>query len=131
MNLKTQKLVGAESTVAVMDEQGVDKSVVFGFPWRTFDTVKQNNDYIIEAISRYPDQLIGFCCVNAFHAKAANEVERCLDNGMQGVGELGFYGSGIDDAALDMLAPIMALCLEKNRPILIHTNEPVGHMYPG
>ena len=128
---ENSKLVGPASTVAVMDEQGVDKSVVFGFPWRTFDTMKTNNDCVLEAVSTYPDRLIGFCCVNAADENAPKEVERCLDNGMSGVGELGFYGSGIDEAALDKLDPIMALCREKNCVIMVHTNEPVGHMYPG
>jgi len=29
------------------------------------------------------------------------------------------------------LTPVMEICLKRNVPILIHTNEPVGHMYPG
>jgi uncharacterized protein len=29
------------------------------------------------------------------------------------------------------LAPLMALCLAKGMMALIHTNEPVGHLYPG
>ena len=125
------KLVVAESTISVMDDQGVDKSVVFGFPWRKFDTVRANNDYVLEAVSKYPDRLAGFCCVNPSADEAAAEVERCLDAGMAGVGELGFYGSGIDAEALDRLDPVMAICREKDKVIMIHTNEPVGHMYPG
>ena len=40
------KLVGADETLAMMDAQGVDKSVIFGFPWRTADTFKMNNTRI-------------------------------------------------------------------------------------
>jgi hypothetical protein len=29
------------------------------------------------------------------------------------------------------MAPIMELCRERGRPVLIHTNEPIGHAYPG
>jgi hypothetical protein len=125
------KLVGASDLVRAMDDQGVDQSVVFGFPWIRMETARQNNDYILEAVSRYPDRLIGFCCVDAFQVEAAREVERCLEAGITGVGELAFYGSGIDEKALDRLSPIMDLCREKNRVVLIHTNEPVGHIYPG
>jgi len=124
-------LVGATDLVKVMDDQGVDKSVVFGFPWIHMETAKQNNDYILEAVSRFPGRLIGFCCVDAFHEGATREVERCIEAGITGVGELAFYGSGIDEEALKRLSPIMDLCLEKKRVVLIHTNEPVGHMYPG
>jgi hypothetical protein len=48
------------------------------------------------------------------------------------VGELAFYLSGIDDSALEKLTDIMAVLREKgNLPCMIHTNEPVGHAYPG
>ena len=43
----------------------------------------------------------------------------------------GLYKSGIDDEALDVMAPVMDLCREANAPVIIHTNEPVGHYYPG
>jgi uncharacterized protein len=125
------RLAGAKEVVAAMDDQGVDRSVVFGFPFRNFDMVKENNDYVLEAVARFPDRLIGFCCVDPAHAKAANEVERCLNSGCMGVGELAFYGKGIDETALALLDPVMTACREKNRVVLIHTNEPVGHLYPG
>lgn len=56
---------------------------------------------------------------------------RCIAGGLSGVGELAFYETGIVCEARDSLAPIMAICEEKNLPVMIHTNEPVGHMYPG
>ncbi|MFO7964421.1 MAG: amidohydrolase family protein [Desulfobacterales bacterium] len=125
------KLAGAEDTIAAMDEAGVDRSVIFGFPWRNPETVRQNNDYVLSAVQRYPDRLIGFCCVNPARRDAADEVNRCLRAGCAGVGELAFYGGGIDAAALEMLAPVMEACRSHNVIALIHTNEPIGHMYPG
>jgi uncharacterized protein len=128
---ETAKIVGADKIVAAMDEQGVDKSVVFGFPWRSPQTTRQHNDYIIEAVNRYPKRLIGFACVDPFDNTAPEEVERCLSAGLTGVGELAFYESGIDEAAQDRLEPIMASARARSVPVLIHTNEPVGHLYPG
>ncbi|GBC62791.1 amidohydrolase [Desulfonema ishimotonii] len=125
------RLVGAEDALAMMDEQGVDKSVVFGFPWQDADTFRRENDYILEVVQKYPDRLIGLCCFDALNRAAAAETARCLDAGLSGVGELAFYENGIDEAARNALEPIMAICREKACPILIHTNEPVGHMYPG
>ncbi len=124
-------LVGAADIVAMMDEQGVDKSVIFGFPWQNIETCRINNDYIIEAVGRYPERLIGFCCVDPLHPEAAAEVERCLQAGLQGVGELAFYTSGIDSRCLASLDPIMALARRFDCPVMLHTNEPVGHQYPG
>ena len=125
------KLVSAENIVAMMDEQGVDLSVVFGFPWRNPDTCRLNNDYVIDAVSRYPDRLRGLCCVDSLNPEAAQEVRRCLDAGLSGVGELAFYGCGIDGQCQLSLDPIMALCREHSVPVLLHTNEEVGHIYPG
>jgi uncharacterized protein len=125
------KLAGADEIISDMDQNGVDISVIFGFPWRQSKIFKQNNEYILEAVTRYPKRLIGFCCVDPFHKEAAGEAARCLSDGLSGIGELAFYQSGFDENTLAHLAPLMALCHEKNAPILIHTNEPVGHLYPG
>ena len=124
-------LVGAEHLLERMDVDGVDKSVVFGFPWRSADIFKAHNDYIMEAVQQYPDRLIGLGCFDAGHPEGPNEAERCLAAGLSGIGELAFYRSGIDKAARDGLAPIMDACLGRNAPVMIHTNEPVGHIYPG
>lgn len=126
------KLCGAGDLVATMDEQNVDVSVVFGFPWKSGDLARKNNDYIVEAVSMYPDRLRGFACFDLEWKGAADEAQRCIELGLSGVGELAFYLSGIDDRALDQLEPVMDVCLSAgNLPVMIHTNEPVGHYYPG
>ena len=126
------KLVGVEDLISTMDDQGVDVSVVFGFPWKSPDLMRRNNDYIIDAVIKYPDRLKGFACFDLLFDGAAKETERCLDAGLCGVGELAFYLSGIDGDALDRLEPIMEICQKRgNLPVMVHTNEPVGHYYPG
>ncbi len=128
---RASKLVGAKEIIEMMDEQGVDKSVIFGFPWKKTETFKMHNDYIMEAAARYPDRLIGLCCFDAYHKDAPGEAERCLDEGLSGIGELAFYEAGINERELDRLRPLMNICRERDKVILIHTNEPVGHVYPG
>lgn len=126
------RMIGAEDMLRSMDEHGVDISVVFGFPWFNPETCRHHNDYIIESARRWPDRLKGFCCVNPYAEGAEKEVERCLAAGLSGVGELAFYqAGGITEDTIARLAPIMEQCREKNLPVLIHTNEPVGHQYPG
>lgn len=125
------RLVGASELLAAMDENGVDRSVVFGFPWQRPELFKMHNDCITEAAQKHPGRLIGFGCFDPLSRDAAREAERCLDGGLSGIGELAFYGSGIDQEALDRLAPVMEICRERKRPVLIHTNEPIGHAYPG
>ncbi len=125
------RLAGAEDLIAVMDENGIDKAVTFGFPWENPETAKRHNDYILSAQQDYPGRLIGLGCMGMYTPEAAAEAERCLTAGLQGIGELAFYQAGLDRDALDRLSPIMALCRENDKPVLIHTNEPVGHVYPG
>lgn len=125
-------MAGFEDVISVMDEQAVDVSVVCGFPWHDPDLVKENNDYVLEAMAAYPDRLRGLACFDGMLSSAARETERCLEAGMAGVGELAFYLSGIDTEALAHLEPVMAVLRENgNPPCMIHTNEPVGHVYPG
>jgi predicted TIM-barrel fold metal-dependent hydrolase len=125
------RLVGSAELLAAMDADGVDRAVVFGFPWRQPELFRRHNDFVMEAVRAHPNRLVGFGCFDPLAAGAAEEAERCLDSGLSGIGELAFYGSGIDDACLDALAPVMDACRRRNRPVLLHTNEPVGHAYPG
>lgn len=124
-------MIGARGLIETMDEEGVDRSVVFGFPWRSAERFRRQNDYVMEAVAAHPDRLIGMACFDADHPEAAQETRRCLEGGLSGVGELAFYETGITADKLDRLEPVMALCREKDVPVLIHTNEPVGHAYPG
>ena len=114
-----------------MNEQGIDRSVVFGFPWENSDTFKRHNDYIIESVNRYPDRLTGFSCFSPFSQQAAREAERCFEAGLSGVGELATYGYGLSSRFLDSIKDLMSLCARLDAPLLLHTNEPVGHFYPG
>lgn len=125
------KLVGTKKLIGSMNEQGVDKSVVFGFPWTDQDKIKTHNDYIMESVAKNPQRLIGLCCLGPSFNGAAKEVLRCAEGGLSGVGELAFYQSGIDKEILKKLNPLMKICQDKDFPVLIHTNEPVGHDYPG
>ena len=126
------KLIGARKMLAAMDENRVNRAVIFGFPWKSSKTYKRHNDYIREVVGRYPDRFIGLGCFDPFCKTAEKEAQRCLQqNGLSGIGELAFYEGGIENSALKRLAPIMAICRDQNRPIMIHTNEPIGHSYPG
>jgi len=125
------RLSGVSELLRTMDEEEVDRSVIFGFPWEKKDHFRRHNDYILESVHRYPERLIGFCSFSCFSSDAPGEVERCLQAGLSGVGELADYGSGFSIEMIDRLREVMALCSERNAPVLFHTNEPVGHTYPG
>jgi len=124
-------MASADDVVAMMDEQSVDVAVVCGFPWSDLDTCRMNNDTVLDAVARYPDRLKGLVCFDPFTPGFEREVARCMAAGLSGAGELAFYRSGIDKTCRDRLAPAMEICREYDRPVMIHTNEPVGHQYPG
>ncbi len=128
---RKSKIITAEEIIDAMDENGIDKSVVFGFPWKEEKNYRMNNDYVIEAVKRFPDRLIGFACVDPFAKDAEKEVLRCVEEGLKGVGEIAFYESDITEEITDRLKGIMEICKEFDIPFLLHTNEPVGHRYPG
>ncbi len=126
------RLLGAAEMLASMDAEQVDKSVIFGFPWRNEALFKRHNDYIGEVVNRYPERFIGLGCFDPFSDGAAEETLRCLnETGLSGIGELAFYQTGIDKVSLAKLEPVMEICRNRNLPVLIHTNEPIGHQYPG
>lgn len=131
-NSPRAKISTIAELIDTMDIHGVDISVVSGFPWRNPDVAQKNNDTLLEAVQAYPDRIKGLACFDLGWEGAADEAIRCMDAGLSGVGELAFYLSGIDANALSLLEPVMAALRENgNRPCMIHTNEPVGHPYPG
>lgn len=125
------RLTGISGLLENMDNEEVAKSVVFGFPWKKTDHYRRHNDYVIEAVQKNPDRLIGFCTFDPMSPDASREAERCLEAGLAGVGEIAVYEYDFSRDVIDRLQDIMDLCVDKDVPILIHTNEPVGHIYPG
>jgi predicted TIM-barrel fold metal-dependent hydrolase len=126
------RLIGAREMLASMDDSRVDKTVVFGFPWKDSLHYKQHNDYISEVVSRYPQRFIGLGCFDPFSEGVVEEARGCLQKGgLSGIGELAFYQNGIENSSLSRLEPVMEICRGLDLPVLIHTNEPIGHSYPG
>jgi predicted TIM-barrel fold metal-dependent hydrolase len=125
------RVAGASELLRNMDEEGVHRSVIFGFPWENEEHYRRHNDYVIESVQRHPDRLIGFCSFSPLSVGGAREVERCLQSGLSGVGELAVYGHGLSSRVTEGLEDVMALCARFEVPLLLHTNEPVGHIYAG
>jgi len=125
------RLAGVAELLQHMDEAGIGKSVIFGFPWQDRDLAKQHNDYVLESVHRHPDRLVGLGCFSPLMREAEKETERCLKGGLAGVGELAVYGDGLTAEVSDLLEEVMAITLDHGAIVLMHTNEPVGHQYPG
>jgi hypothetical protein len=114
-----------------MDRAEIDRVALMGEYRRRHEGCIEANDEAIELMRRHPDRVIAFAMVQPKAGKAAlDELARCVDAGMRGVGELGPYGQGyrLDDP--DFLAVVEA-CIRYNIPINLHANEEVGRYYAG
>lgn len=126
------KIVTADELVANMDWEGIDISVVLNIGWSNHELCLETNDYIMDAIARYPDRLVGFCAVQPLAGdKALVELQRCIQGGVRGIGELRCDTQGFDLSDRATMEPILHTAVENNLIFLTHSSEPVGHTYPG
>lgn len=124
-------MVSVEQAIAEMDRDGVEKAVIAGWPWQAHDACVEHNTWAMAVAHQHPDRFAALAVIQPAAGQAAvREVERCLDGGMAGVGELNADGQGfrLDSSGAMTVARV---CAERGAPLLLHTNEPVGHVYPG
>jgi predicted TIM-barrel fold metal-dependent hydrolase len=126
------KIASAEELIASMDECGIDASVLLSAGWDTNETCRLTNDYVLESAARYPKRLIPFCVVQPKAGDAAvRELERCVQGGARGIGEMRSDSQGYDLCDKKLMEPIVEVALRHNLIYLTHASEPVGHVYPG
>jgi uncharacterized protein len=125
------KLAKAESLLEAMERDGVDRAVVFGFPWQRSDLMMRHNDYVLESAAKYAPALIPLGCVDPLGSGSLREAERCLALGARGLGELAIYGPVDEQIALRCFDDLIECCKMLDGIMLVHANEPVGHSYPG
>lgn len=125
-------LIDADDLLATMDLSGVAHSVVCGFPWRDLGLCRLCNDALAERAAASAGRLSWLAAVPPhLGPAAAAEADRCLALGAVGLGEANADAQGFDLAAPAPLSPVVEVCLARDRPLLLHASEPVGHAYPG
>ena len=125
------KFATGEDVVAMMDTCGIDLSVVFGFGFRDQGLCRYVNDYAADVARRHPGRLLGYMALSPNAEGLEREMDRAMGLGLSGVGELFPDGQRFaleDEAETRLLGGLLA---ERNLPVMIHSNEPVGHYYPG
>ncbi len=127
------KMATVDDLIGSMEANGIDYSVVFGFPWRSEQNMARHNDYVVESAARYPDRLIPLACLDLFSPNCIYEAQRRRSGeGVAGFGELAIYSaSGKLDIAMENFRALADLCMESGAILLAHANEPIGHVYPG
>ena len=120
-----------ERMIDDMDAAGIDRVVVMAEYRLRHESCIERNEQALRIIRRYPERVTAFACIQPKAGQAAlEELQRCLDGGMLGVGELNPYGQGHTLADPDFLA-MVEMCIERDVPLNLHVSEEVGHYYPG
>ncbi|GAC1462248.1 MAG: amidohydrolase family protein [Ktedonobacteraceae bacterium] len=122
----------AEDLIAEMDRSGVDISLTCSFGWRDAGLIEETNNYVIDAMQRYPARLRGMAVLQpTVGEQAVYELERCAHAGMIGLGELMPHGQGYKLSDIALLTPLIEVVRHHHLVVLSHCSEPVGHIYPG
>ena len=126
-----QGWVTAETMLRDMDEAGLERVVLVGEYFRQHNNCVQRNNQAIEIVRRWPDRVLALAVIQPHAGQAAlDELDRCLDNGLVGMGELNPYaqGFGLGDPAFLRLAE---RCIERDVPMNLHVSEEIGGYYLG
>jgi predicted TIM-barrel fold metal-dependent hydrolase len=125
-------IVSAEELLASMDAAGIAQSIVCGFPWHDPGICREHNDYLATACAASAGRLVWLGTLSpTFDRHAADEAERCFNQGAIGIGELNADAQRFDLSSTIHLAPVVDVCVTYDRPLMLHATEPVGHSYPG
>jgi len=121
----------AEDVIKQMETDHIDQSWIFGFAFDDMGLCRECNDYVMEALKRYPGKLKGLGTVNPVAHGLEEEVTRCKEAGFIGLGEFFPEGQGFDMTDARQTWKIAGLADELDLYLLFHSAEPVGHQYGG
>ena len=120
-----------EDLIASMDKAGVDISITVGWPWASNEICAEHNDYLAESAIRYPDRIRWLGIVNPAADGAINEITRCVDMDACGFGEINADGQNFSWSQREHYQDVITAIAARGLPVMTHTSEPVGHIYPG
>jgi predicted TIM-barrel fold metal-dependent hydrolase len=126
------RMAGVEELISVMDRSGVEKSVICGFSWSDPGLCALHNEYLLESAAKHSRRLIVFLSLPLTNSEwSLRELERGIKEGARGVGEIAFYHHEMTSQDIDAMKPVLTLMEKRGIPLLLHTNEILGHPYPG
>jgi len=126
-----QETITSEDLVKNMDLNNIKKSIILGYGWTNFNLLQESNNYNLNSFQENPEKLIPFCSINPKFKENIYELERCINLGAKGAGEIHPSVQNLDIENEFIWDDSLKLLRENSLPILIHASEPVGHLYPG
>ena len=126
------RMASVDELIGAMDDAEIEHSVIMGVGWSDRAAAQKANDCLIESVLKHPGRFTGLASVSpAWGEEALEELDRCVNAGLRGVGELHPDTQGFDIADHDTMAPVMDMAIQRGLIVLSHASEPVGHLYPG
>ena len=120
-----------ERMIADMDKAGIDKVIIVGEYFRQHEACVARNNQAIELVKRHPNRVLALATLQpAAGQHAIDELKRCLDAGLHGVGELNPYAQGVDLLSRPFLRLTEAI-VEADVPLNLHVSEEIGGYYLG
>jgi len=130
-NQTEQGFVTAERMVEDMDAAGVAQAWLQAGYRQSGPGSREANDTVLGLAERFPGRIVPFVGINPAEGDAAiAELDRCVDRGARGVGELNPYAQSctLDGPEMHRLAEA---CAERGLPMTLHMSEEVGRFYFG
>ncbi len=115
-----------DTLLADMDRAGVQACVMLGWYWERQETCDLQNAWYLEWSRRHPKRLIGFAAVQPAGGRRSLEaLERALDAGLCGVGELlpQAQGFDVDDP---VFRRVVEMAAARRIPITLHATDPAS-----
>lgn len=125
------KLTTERELLESMAAAGIQRSIICGFPWRDPGLCRAHNAWMAEVCEQHPGKLDFLAIVKPDDPDAARDAEDALAAGARGIGELNADAQDFDLAAPGASLDLMAVCKAHRAPVMLHTSEPLGHVYPG
>ena len=126
------RMASAHELINAIDDAEIEHAVIMGVGWSD-RAVAQKGQRLLDRVRLETSGAaywlgVGESCVGE---AALEELDRCANAGLRGVGELHPDTQGFDIADYETMAPIMDMALQRGLIVLSHASEPVGHLYPG
>lgn len=121
----------AEQMMEAMDHAALDRVVLMGEYRLRHESSVARNDQSLTLLRRWPERVAAFACIQPTAGpQALDELKRCLEGGMLGVGEANPYGQAHTVDNPDFLR-LAEACIERDVPLNLHVSEEIGHYYLG
>lgn len=113
-----------DQLLAAMDSNEIDKAIAFGFPWRTPERCRWDNEYVAECVARSSGRVFGLAVFQPLAgADAVAEVERCFtQHGFVGV-KIKAQMQGHSLADEDLLRPVLEVVRDHGGIVLVHVEQ--------